>query len=78
MQSKPQAPQPDPALTAQTQAAQQQQVQQIQQGLSSQSLDLLRQFGQSSAAKASGIVTPFSGAAGGFATPMVSPGGSLK
>ncbi len=79
MGSKPvSAPTPDPSLLAQQQAAQNQNVETLQQGLSSQSLALLRQFGNiNSAMGRPGVPAPMSTVAGGFSTPLVTSNGAL-
>lgn len=66
------APQPDPTLTQQQLTAAAQQGQALQSGLSSDTMNVLRQFSQQSAFAKSNLTTPFSAASGGFATPLVS------
>lgn len=68
MQTKVQAPQPDPQLTAETEAAQAAQAQAVQASLSSDTMQIIRLFGQQNAMSGAGLTMPMSSLAG--ARPM--------
>lgn len=75
--SAPKPPTPDPALVQQQQTASAMQAQSLQSGLSNDTLNILRQFGQANAMAGAKIVaSPFSAAAGGFTNQFLSAGGA--
>ena len=59
------------------QAAKQQQLQAAQSGLSDDTLNLVRMFGQRAAMSGASVSAPFTAPGGGFATPFLTPSGGL-
>jgi hypothetical protein len=65
--NSPKQPAPDPAITAQAKAAQGAQEQAVQASLSSDTLSMLRLFGQANAMSGAGMTAPMSSIMGGKA-----------